>query len=129
MSAGSNRLPILAANIRAAHESVLDEAKTAAERAVEAGQALLEEKTPLTVTADGCRGYARCRLSERTAPLSMAGARSGLKANRYGFGADGRRARPLHLYDESYEPGGTKRSEYSHCPSITLTEVATGDVR
>ena len=45
MSAGSNPLSILAANIRTAHEGVLAVAETAAERAIEAGQALLEAKT------------------------------------------------------------------------------------
>ena len=43
-AASSNRLPVLAAEIRAAHTGVLDAAKTAAERSIEAGRALLEAK-------------------------------------------------------------------------------------
>jgi hypothetical protein len=39
---GSNRLPTLAAEIRKAHADVQDAAKTAAQRAIEAGHALLE---------------------------------------------------------------------------------------
>ena len=66
MSAGSNPLSILAANIRTAHEGVLAVAETAAERAIEAGQALLEGR-PLSAPEDGCGGCARIAgsLSER----------------------------------------------------------------
>jgi hypothetical protein len=40
----SNRLPILAEEIRKAHADVQEAAKTAAERAIEAGHALIEAK-------------------------------------------------------------------------------------
>jgi hypothetical protein len=40
----SNRLPILAAEIRKAHTDVQDAIKTAAERALDAGRDLLEAK-------------------------------------------------------------------------------------
>src|ERR1700710_1414021 len=43
----SNRLPVLAAEIKRAHAGVLDAAKTAAERAIEAGRALTEAKALL----------------------------------------------------------------------------------
>ena len=43
-SLGDNRLPLLAEEIRLAHLRVLDAAKTAAERAIQAGRALLEAK-------------------------------------------------------------------------------------
>ena len=41
----SNRLPILADEIKLAHGGVMDAAKTAAERAIEAGNALIEAKS------------------------------------------------------------------------------------
>ena len=41
---GNNRLAVLAAEVTAAHAGVLAAAKTAAERAIEAGQALIEGK-------------------------------------------------------------------------------------
>ncbi len=41
----SNRLPVLAEEIKRAHTGVMDAAKTAAERAIEAGHALIEAKS------------------------------------------------------------------------------------
>jgi hypothetical protein len=43
----SNRLPVLAADIRAAHDAATSAARTAVERAIDAGVALLEAKTLL----------------------------------------------------------------------------------
>jgi Protein of unknown function (DUF3102) len=44
-AAGTNRLPVLAAEIRKAHADVQDAAKTATQRAIEAGHALIEAKS------------------------------------------------------------------------------------
>jgi hypothetical protein len=76
----SNRLPVLAAEIRKAHADVQDAAKTAAERAIAAGHALIEAKT---LVAHGqwlpwLREH--CALAERTAQLYMKVARSGAKS-------------------------------------------------
>lgn len=75
---GDNRLPTLAADIRAAHGGVLDAAKTAAERSIDAGRALTEAKA--LVPHGGWRTWLRdhCGLPERTAQLYMAIARTGL---------------------------------------------------
>ena len=47
VNGSSNRLPVLAQEIKAAHEGVQDAARTAAERALEAGRALIEAETVL----------------------------------------------------------------------------------
>lgn len=75
----SNRLPVLAAEIRAAHAGVEDAVKTAAERAVGAGHALLEAKS--LVKHGGWMPWLKehCRLSERTAQLYMKIAKLGLE--------------------------------------------------
>jgi hypothetical protein len=75
---GENRLPVLAAEIRKAHADVQEAAKTAAQRAIEAGQALIEAKALM--------GHGQwlpwlrehCALAERTAQLYMKIAKSGL---------------------------------------------------
>ncbi len=41
----SNRLPVLAAEIRRAHADIQESAKTTAEHAIEAGHALIEANT------------------------------------------------------------------------------------
>jgi hypothetical protein len=63
----SNRLPILAAQIRRAHAEVQEAAKTAAEHAIEAGHALMEAKT--LVKHGGWLPWLKehCALAERTA--------------------------------------------------------------
>ena len=67
----SNRLPILAAEIRAAHEGVEAAAKTRADRALDAGRALLEAKS--LVRHGGWLPWLKehCGLPERTAQLYM----------------------------------------------------------
>jgi hypothetical protein len=75
----SNRLPVLAAQICEAHAGVRAAATTAAERAIEAGHALLEAKA---LVAHGqwlpwLKQY--CRLPERTAQFYMKIAKLGLK--------------------------------------------------
>jgi Protein of unknown function (DUF3102) len=67
----SNRLPILAAEIRRAHGDVREALKTAAEHAVDAGRALIEAKS--LVKHGEWLPWLRvhCRLPERTAQLYM----------------------------------------------------------
>ncbi len=77
MSKRSNRLPILAAEIRCAHADVQGAAKTAAERAIAAGHALVEAK--MLVKHGQWLPWLRehCALAERTAQLYMKIAKSG----------------------------------------------------
>jgi hypothetical protein len=76
--AGDNRLPALAAEIRKAHADVQEAAKTAAERAIEAGHALIEAKE--LVRHGEWLPWLRenCALAERTAQLYMRIAKLGL---------------------------------------------------
>ena len=68
--AGNNRLTVLAADIKAAHAGVLDAAKTAAaERAIEAGRALLEAKGLVKHGQWLPWLQQHCGMSERTAQL------------------------------------------------------------
>lgn len=105
----NNRLPILAAEIQRAHEGVLDAAKTTAERAIDAGKALLEAKKLV--------GHGRwqrwlcehCRLPERTAQFYMKIAKSGLEpaiVADLGLAAASKVEWTLH--DPDYNP-------FSHC--------------
>jgi Protein of unknown function (DUF3102) len=75
----SNRLPVLAAEIRKAHADVQEAAKTAAEHAITAGHALIEAKS--LVKHGEWLPWLRehCALAERTAQLYMRIAASGLK--------------------------------------------------
>lgn len=76
----SNRLPTLAAEIRKAHADVQEAAKTAAERAIDAGNALIEAKA-LCGHGEWLPWLREnCALAERTAQLYMKVAKSGLKA-------------------------------------------------
>ena len=74
----SNRLPVLAAEIRCAHADVQEAAKTAAERAIDAGKALLEAKE--LVNHGEWLPWLRenCALAERTAQLYMQLAKKGV---------------------------------------------------
>ena len=76
----SNRLPVLAAEIRCAHADVQEAAKTAAQRAIDAGHALIEAKS--LVEHGGWLPWLRehCALAERTAQLYMKIAKSGNSA-------------------------------------------------
>lgn len=77
----SNRLPILAVEIRRAHANVQEAAKTAAEYAIAAGHALIEAKE-LSKHGEWLRWLAdHCALAERTAQLYMKLARSGHSAS------------------------------------------------
>jgi hypothetical protein len=80
--AGTNRLPVLAAEIRMAHADVQEAIKTAAQRAIEAGHALIEAKE--LVDHGGWMPWLRehCALPDRTARLYMQVARSGLNRQR-----------------------------------------------
>ncbi len=75
----SNRLPHLAAEIRRAHADVQEAAKTAAERAIDAGHKLLEARE--LVKHGEWLPWLRenCALAERTAQLYMQLARKGVK--------------------------------------------------
>jgi hypothetical protein len=77
---GSNRLPTLAAEIRKAHADVQDAAKTAAQRAIEAGHALLEAKG--LVKHGEWLPWLRehCALADRTARLYIQIAKVGIGA-------------------------------------------------
>ena len=79
-SNGANRLPILAAEIRRAHADVQDAARTAAQRAIDAGHALIEAKelVPHGQWLPWLREH--CALAERTGQLYMKIARSGLES-------------------------------------------------
>ena len=79
-AAGDNQLPVLAAEIRKAHADVQDAAKTAAERAIEAGHALIEAKA--LVKHGEWLPWLRehCALPERTAQVYMKIAGLGLKS-------------------------------------------------
>lgn len=76
----SNRLPVLASEIRQAHADVQEAAKTAAQRAIDAGHALIEAKSLCQ------HGHwlpwlrESCALAERTAQLYMRIAKSGLES-------------------------------------------------
>jgi hypothetical protein len=76
----SNRLPVLAAEIRKAHADVQDAAKTAAQRAIDAGHSLIEAKE--LVAHGQWLPWLRenCALAERTAQLYMKIAKSGLES-------------------------------------------------
>jgi len=75
---GGNRLVALAADIRVAHASVLDAAKTRAARALEAGHALLEAKSLVKHGEWLPWLKEHCGLPERTAQLYMKLAKQGL---------------------------------------------------
>jgi hypothetical protein len=81
----SNRLPILAAQIAAAHIGALDAAKTAAERAIEAGHALIEAKSLVKhgEWLPWLKGH--CHISERSAQFYMKIAKLGLKSETVAF--------------------------------------------
>jgi hypothetical protein len=76
----SNRLPVLCAEIRKAHADVQDAAKTAAQRAIDAGHLLIEAKE--LVPHGEWLPWLRenCALAERTAQLYMKIAKSGLES-------------------------------------------------
>jgi hypothetical protein len=76
----SNRLPTLAAEIRRAHADVYEAATVAAQRAIDAGHALIEAKG--LVQHGEWLPWLRehCALAERSAQLYMKIARSGLES-------------------------------------------------
>ena len=74
------RLVALAADIRAAHDGVQAAARTAADRAIEAGHALLEAKKLLKHGAWLPWLRDQCGVSERSAQIYMHIARLGLKS-------------------------------------------------
>src|SRR6476469_3025680 len=109
MENGSNRLPILAAEIRKAHADVQDAAKTAAQRAIEAGHALIEAKE--LVEHGGWLPWLRqhCALAERTAQLYMQIAKTGLKsATIADLGLKAAAKVEWTIYDPYYDP-------FAHC--------------
>ena len=79
-AADSNRLPILASEIRKAHADVQDAAKTAAQRAIDAGHALIEAKALVKHGEWLLWLRKHCALAERTAQLYMKVANSGLES-------------------------------------------------
>ncbi|ESZ68165.1 hypothetical protein X727_23070 [Mesorhizobium sp. L103C119B0] len=105
----SNRLPVLAENIKRAHSGLLEAAKTAADRAIEAGQALIEAKELVKhgEWLPWLKDY--CGLPERTAQLYMAIAKSGLKpATVADLGLQAAAKVSWSIYDPDYNP-------YAHC--------------
>jgi hypothetical protein len=75
---GDNRVPVLAEEIKRAHAGVYDAAKTAAERAIEAGRALLEAKSLVKHGEWLSWLKQHCELPERTAQFYMHIAKLGL---------------------------------------------------
>jgi len=65
-AAMSNRLPVLAAEIRRAHADVQEAATTAAERAIDAGHALRRKDS--AGTGNGSPGFARTALWRSARP-------------------------------------------------------------
>ena len=76
----SNRLPVLAAEIRLAHAGVEAAAKVAGQRAIEAGTALIEAKALLKHGEWLPWLKEHCQISERTAQLYMKIVRLGLNS-------------------------------------------------
>ncbi len=75
----SNRLPVLAAEIRKAHAGVQEAEQVAAQGAINVGHALIEVKT-LVKNGEWLPWLKEhCRISERTAQLYMRIARFGIK--------------------------------------------------
>jgi DUF3102 family protein len=68
---GTNRLPVLAADIQRAHAGIREAAKAGTEYAIEAGRALLEAKALLQHGQWLPWLRQHCRLPERTAQLYM----------------------------------------------------------
>jgi hypothetical protein len=75
----SNRLPILADEIRCAHADVQEAAKTAADRAIDAGNALIEARA-LVAHGEWLPFLEQAGVKERRARQYMQLARSGLKS-------------------------------------------------
>jgi hypothetical protein len=80
-TSGNNRLPVLAHEIRLAHEAALSAAKYSAERALEAGNLLLEAKASVGHGQWLAWLEKNVGISERTAQRYMALARSGIKSD------------------------------------------------
>jgi hypothetical protein len=80
MSGASNRLPVLAAEIKIAHAGVKSAAKVAAEHAIEAGQALIEAKALLKHGEWLPWLKEHLGFSDRTAQLYMKIVRLGFKS-------------------------------------------------
>ncbi|WP_095087781.1 DUF3102 domain-containing protein [Mesorhizobium sophorae] len=74
----SNRLPVLAAEIRASHEQMLQATLTAAAKAMQAGHALIEAKS-LVAHGEWLPFLKEAGVAERQAQRYMVLARSGLK--------------------------------------------------
>jgi hypothetical protein len=105
---GSNRLTVLAADVRAAHKGVLDAAKTAAERAIDAGRALIEAKDLLEHGQWLPWLKEHCELSERTAQLYMQIAGLGLEPEVLAAMGLKAAAKAVVVHDHSYDP-------FCHC--------------
>lgn len=101
---GSNRLAVLAAEVRTAHEGVLDAAKTAAERAIDAGRALIEAKSLLKYGQWLPWLKEHCALSDRTAQLYMQIARMGLPPETLAAMGLKAAAKAICIEDTTYNP-------------------------
>jgi hypothetical protein len=107
--AGSNRLAVLAAEVRIAHVGVLNAAKTAAERAIDAGRALIEAKQLLRHGEWLPWLKEHCQLPERTAQLYMKIARLDLPAEAVAeIGLKGAAEALCAIRDPNYDP-------FAHC--------------
>jgi hypothetical protein len=112
---GGNRLPVLAAEVREAHQGVREAAKNAVERAIEAGRALIEAKSLLDHGQWLPWLKTHCSIPERTAQLYMRTAKTvdelGLKSATVadlGLRMLGKMEAGGKLYDELYDP-------FHHC--------------
>lgn len=107
---GDNRLAVLAADIRAAHAGVLDAAKTVAERAIDAGRALIEAKA-LAGHGNWLPWLQQhCGMSERTAQLYMQIAGLGLPAETIAAMGLKAAAKAVVIEDPYYNP-----NPFFHC--------------
>jgi hypothetical protein len=105
----SNRLPVLAAEIRIAHAGVEAAAKTAAERAIEAGNALLEAKELVNHGEWLPWLKEHCELPERTAQFYMKIARLGLESATVAeIGLKAAAKTLCVIHDRTYDP-------FHHC--------------
>lgn len=101
----SNRLPVLAAEIKAAHAGVKDHAKIAAQYAIDAGHKLIEAKALLKHGTWLPWLREHCEISERSAQLYMKIAELGLKSETVAvLGLKGASKVIAQICDDSYNP-------------------------
>jgi hypothetical protein len=123
----SNRLPVLAEEIKRAHSGVQDAAKTAADRAIEAGRALLEAKALVKHGQWLPWLKEHCGLPERTAQLYMHIAKLGLESATVadlGLKAAAKAIVLQYPYPDPFEEGSEdERREWMVFALLVMTRV------